>query len=301
MNMKTVLGAAALCLLLLWNVGAAPAAAEPVWKAVPIPSPVPATEGLAQLPGTRLWYWDTGGKGPAIVLLHAATGSGAFWGYQQPVLAKAGYRVIGYSRRGYYKSDLGDKNDPGIGSEDLNNLMNLLGVGKFHIVANAAGGLYAADYALSHPKRLLSISFVSTTMGIVDKDWVELGNLIRPRIFAQLPPDFQELGPSYRAGNPAGAAAWLELEKKAIVGPERIDPKTTYELTWANVEKIKLPTMLLTGEADLYAPPSIIRMQATHLPQAEVYIVREAAHHAYWEQPETFNRILLAFLAKHNK
>ena len=64
-------------------------------------------------------------KGPAVVLLHAASGSGAFWGYQQPVLAKAGYRVISYSRRGYLKSDPGDPNDPGIASEDLHNLARL--------------------------------------------------------------------------------------------------------------------------------------------------------------------------------
>ena len=31
---------------------------------------VPAKEGMAQLPGTHLGYWDTGGAGQAIVLLH---------------------------------------------------------------------------------------------------------------------------------------------------------------------------------------------------------------------------------------
>ena len=37
---------------------------------VPLPAQVPASEGIAELPGTRLDYWDTGGEGPAIVLLH---------------------------------------------------------------------------------------------------------------------------------------------------------------------------------------------------------------------------------------
>jgi hypothetical protein len=36
---------------------------------VPLPAQVPAKEGLAQLPGTRLGYWDTGGDGAPIVLL----------------------------------------------------------------------------------------------------------------------------------------------------------------------------------------------------------------------------------------
>src|SRR6187455_2749723 len=33
--------------------------------------------------GARLYYWDTGGLGPPIVLVHAATGSAYVWGYQQ--------------------------------------------------------------------------------------------------------------------------------------------------------------------------------------------------------------------------
>ena len=43
--------------------------------------------------------------------------------------------------------------------------------------------------------------------------------------------------------------------------------------------------------------PSLLRMQAQHMPHAEVHIVREAGHSPYWEQPEAFNRILLGFLA----
>src|SRR5207253_3847567 len=103
-----------------------------VWTPGPIPEQVTVTEGVADLPGAKLWYWDTGGAGPVVILLHANTGSGAFWPYQQPVLAKAGFRVIGYSRRGCYKSGAADPTNPGIGSEDLHQLVNLLGISKFN-------------------------------------------------------------------------------------------------------------------------------------------------------------------------
>src|SRR5207237_1143324 len=125
---------------------------------IPLPPQVPAAEGLAVLPDTRLWFWDTGGRGQPIVLLHPATGSALIWGYQQPVFAKAGYRVIGYSRRGYINSAPGDKDKPGIGSVDLHNLMEFLGVRKFHLVASAAGGSIASDYAFTHPERLYSLT-----------------------------------------------------------------------------------------------------------------------------------------------
>jgi pimeloyl-ACP methyl ester carboxylesterase len=109
---------------------------------------------MAQVPGSQLWYWDTGGTGTPIVLLHPATGSGLIWGYQQPVLAKAGYRVIGYSRRGYINSAPFDRNNAGIGSEDLRALVDHLGLGRFHLVASAAGGSIASDFAFSYQPRL---------------------------------------------------------------------------------------------------------------------------------------------------
>ena len=126
--------------------------------AVPIPEQVPAKEGMAQLSSTRLGFWDTGGSGQPVIFLHPASGSALIWLYQQPVFAKTGYRVIAYSRRNYYNSDSAPQDNPGTASEDLQNLIEFLGVEKFHLVGSAAGGSVAADYALSHPERLLSLT-----------------------------------------------------------------------------------------------------------------------------------------------
>jgi len=37
-------------------------------RPIPIPAQAPAKDGVAQIPDTRLWYWDTGGQGVPIVL-----------------------------------------------------------------------------------------------------------------------------------------------------------------------------------------------------------------------------------------
>ena len=63
------------------------------------------------------------------------------WPYQQPVFASAGYRVIGWSRRGHLGSDPVDPANPGSASTDLADLLDALGVGRFHLVASAAGGV----------------------------------------------------------------------------------------------------------------------------------------------------------------
>src|SRR4029450_4237062 len=97
----------------------------------PPPPQPPAKEAVATIPGTQLWHWDTGGSGAPIVLLHPATGSGLIWGYQQPAFAKAGYRVIGFSRRGYINSAPFDRTKAGHGSEDLKHLADHLGLQRF--------------------------------------------------------------------------------------------------------------------------------------------------------------------------
>jgi pimeloyl-ACP methyl ester carboxylesterase len=280
--------------------GAANAAPEPVWVPVPIPPQVPAQDGMVDVDGARLWYWDTGGPGHPVILLHAGTQSAAGWVYQQPVLAQAGYRVIAYSRRGYYRSDAGDPDNPGVGADDLHRLIQHLKLDTVDLVAAAQGGFFALDYALAHPGKVRSLAIVSSLMGITEPDYIAVNTRLRPKFFATLPHDFQELSPSYRAGNPEGLAAWHELDKQAIPG-KRITPRRTQPLTWARLESIKHPTLLLTGDSDLYTPPSLLRMQAQHMPHAEVHIVREAGHSPYWEQPVVFNKILLAFLAKQKR
>jgi pimeloyl-ACP methyl ester carboxylesterase len=276
------------------------AAAQQVPQAIPLPAPVPSKEALAALPDTHLFYWDTGGDGTPVVLVHPATGSALIWGYQQPALAKAGYRVIGYSRRSYYGSDPIAKDQPGVASQDLHDLIEFLGIGKFHAVGSAAGGGVAADYAVSHPDRLLSLIINSNPAGLSGGDIVKTYESLRPRGFAEMPVDFRELGPSYRAANPSGVKLWLELEHKAVTSnPFR--QRAANDITEATLKRLSVPTLLITGEADLYSPPALIRMVAAQIPSSEVVIVREAGHSSYWEQPEAFNRAVLDFLARHQK
>ncbi|MSP38580.1 MAG: alpha/beta fold hydrolase [Deltaproteobacteria bacterium] len=265
---------------------------------VAIPEQVAAKEGLAELPGTRLWYWDTGGDGVPVIFLHPTTGSTLIWLYQQPVFAKAGHRVIAYSRRNHYNSDLASEDNPGCASEDLNNLAGYLGVKKFHAVSSAAGGSVATDYALSHPERLLSLTVSSNNLAARNGYIEQTAARIRPKEEKDLPRWFWELGPSYRAANPAGVDKWNELTRRSVSG-KGARQKLANEVTPAKLETIRVPTLLITGAADLVTPPSIMRMIARHVPDNELAIVSESGHSPCWEQPEVFNRTVLHFISRH--
>ncbi|MDH3446491.1 MAG: alpha/beta hydrolase, partial [Deltaproteobacteria bacterium] len=65
------------------------------------------------------------------------------------------------------------------------------------------------------------------------------------------------------------------------------------------LETLNLPTLLMTGAADLATPPAIMRMIARHVPDNEMVVVAECGHSPYWERPEFFNRAVLDFIRRH--
>ena len=275
---------------------------NPPWACTSAQAPAPVRETYAELPGVRIWYKDTGGSGVPVVFLHAATGSSRVWEYQLPAFTAAGYRVVAYDRRGFGRSVIDPAGvQPGTGADDLQALVNHLGIDRFHLVGTAAGGFVALDFAMSFPQRLRSLVVANSIGGVQDEDYLELGRRIRPTPqFNALPPDFRELGPSYRAANPSGTQHWLELQRTSR--PEGSPPPaqtTRNRITFALLEEIKVPTLLLTGDADLYAPPAVLRLFAARIKNSESVVMPEAGHSAYWEQPEIFNRTVLEFVRRH--
>ena len=255
-------------------------------------------EAFVEIPGARIFYTDSGGNGVPVVLLHAATGSSRVWEYQIPAFAKAGYRVIAYDRRGWGRTEV-SSTEPSTTSDDLLAILDALKLQKVHLIGTAAGGFTAFDFALSFPERLRSLVVANSIGGIQDEDFLALGRRIRPPAFDALPPELREVGPDYRAANPKGTERWVELEKISKALATSPAQKMRNRLTLAALEQIKVPTFLLTGGADMYAPPAIQQLFAAHIKSAEMLVVPDAGHSTYWEQPEAFNRAVLGFIRKH--
>ncbi|MDO9441933.1 MAG: alpha/beta hydrolase [Beijerinckiaceae bacterium] len=255
-------------------------------------------ESLVEIPGTQLYLRDTGGDGPPLMLLHPASGSAMIWEFQEQALRASGFRVLAWSRRGYWKSQAYDKANAGVGSQDLLHLADALGLDAFHLVGSAAGGSIAMDFALSNPARLRSLIIANNSAGVREGPIAEAAERIRPAGWAQMPVEFRELGPSYRAVDPVGAQRWLDLEHASLVGAE-YRQKLANGVTEAALAGMQVPTLLITGDADLIAPPSIIRMLAAILPRSEICIAPEAGHSVYWEQPGFFNDAVARFARRH--
>jgi pimeloyl-ACP methyl ester carboxylesterase len=256
----------------------------------------------ADVPGARLWYVDTGGAGTPVVFLHAATGTSQVWEHQIQPFVSAGYRFIAYDRRGHGRTVI-DKTapQPGTAADDLQALLALLRVDRFHLVGTAAGGFVAFDYALSFPERLRSLTVANSIGGVQDEEYLALHRRLRPSPqFDALPVDVREVGPAYRAADATGTARWVELARQSRLGRPLPSPQTfKNRVTFARLETIRVPTLLISGGADLYSPPPVMRLFADRMKGAETIAVPDAGHSTFWEQAELFNRSLVAFLKRY--
>ena len=271
--------------------------------AVAQPSAPAIPQGPVAVPGARLWCIDTGGSGDAVVFLHAGTGSSQVWEHQIPAFTVAGFRIVACDRRGYGRTTIESeaKAAPATAADDVEQLAQALGLSRFHLVGTAAGGIVALDYALSFSSRLRSLVVANSIGGVQDPDYLEMSRRLRPSPqFEALPVDFRELGPSYRADNPGGVARWVALEHVSRAPGAAAPPQPMKNrITFAALESLAVPTLLITGDADLYTPPAVLRLFAARIKGSAMTVLPEAGHSAYWEQPERFNAAVLAFLRQH--
>lgn len=277
-------------------------AGSALWPQAPAPA---MHEAYAALPGVRLFYMDSGGSGAPVVFLHANTGSSRVWEYQIPAFTAAGYRFIAFDRRGFGRTENDSTAPPantasGSSADDLLGLLDLLKIDRVHLVGSAGGAFVALDFALSYPQRLRSLVVANSIGAAQDPDFVELGRRLRPPQFDALPPEVRELGPEYRAANAEGTQRWVDLEKiSRSPGPPAPAQRLRNRVTFALLETIKTPTLLLTGGADMFAPPAVLRLFAARIKNSESVIVPNVGHSTYWEQPEAFNRAVLDFIGRH--
>lgn len=264
--------------------------------------PVSLADGgeVARLGGVDLWYWELGKKGaPTIILLHPGTGSGEVWGYQAAPFADAGFRVVGYSRRGFLRSTRGDPANPGTASDDLRLLLDHLDIRQCHIVGTAAGAFVATAFAVSWPERVASLCLACSLLSPSDPVIGRMAASLRGPWYDGVPHDVRELAPSYRMINPQGVEKWNEFHARSRGDNPPISQPFGRPVTLDHIEQLEMPVLLVAGDADLLSPPPIARLLHRSIPGSELVVIPECGHSAYWERPGLFNAAVVAFLEKH--
>jgi pimeloyl-ACP methyl ester carboxylesterase len=255
----------------------------------------------ADLPGVKLWFTDSGGTGVPLVLLHPNTGTTEIWEPQIGPFAQAGYRVIAFDRRGWGKStpDPATGPQPGSIAGDLDALVDHLKLERFHLLGVAGGGFSVLDYAAWRPERLRSLVVGASTGAIEDPEIADfIARIAIPEIRKQSA-HYREIGASYRGANPEGTRRWIEIDEHSRQPGVGFQPPLRTPNTLAKIAAIPAPTLIIAADADLLAPPALMRIWAAHMKRHEWAVIQDAGHAMAWERPDAFNEVVLDFLRRH--
>jgi pimeloyl-ACP methyl ester carboxylesterase len=105
-------------------------------------------------------YIDHGGEGEVIILLHGFLSSSKYWRKLQPLLSKAGYRIIAIDLLGFGKAT-----KPTDGQYDyddhvafVHTTLQEIGItNKFHLIGHSMGALIASRYGTLYPDDVHSL------------------------------------------------------------------------------------------------------------------------------------------------
>lgn len=250
------------------------------------------------------------GEGPALLLLHGFTGSGATW---RPFLGEwRGFTAIAVDLLGHGASDCPP--DPGRYRmercvKDLLSLLDRLGVERTAVLGYSMGGRVALHLALAAPRRLWALVLESASPGIDDDGEREarrladegLANAIEREgverfvayweslpLFAsqaRLPAPVREELRRQRLGhNPRGLANSLRG-----MGAGAQEPLS------GRLGEVRVPTLVIAGALDeRYC--ALGRRMAEAMPATRLEVVAGAGHAVHLERPDVFARVVRGFL-----
>jgi 3-oxoadipate enol-lactonase len=240
------------------------------------------------------------GEGPLVLFLHGIRGNRNNWKSQVEALSRQGFKAAAWDARGY-----GDSEDyPGplnfrdhlVG--DVLRVAEHFGAKKFHLVGLSMGGRIARNVGIYHSDRLLSLTVVNANPGFNSMSADDVRRFVTERK-TRTPESIRKLlGPN------ASKGAYEELVQ-SIDRIREDSYRKTLEASVAQdrdapIENIRAPTLIVAGEEDKVYPPELARGMASRIPGAELATMKGAGHLANIEQPDEFNRILLAFLKRHS-
>ena len=256
--------------------------------------------GFATLRGGQLYYEESG-SGEVMVLIHGGVMDRRMWDDQFKVLARE-FRGIRYDLPGFGKSPR--REGPYMPSEELRELLHLLGVDQACVVGLSFGGGIAIDFALSYPE--LTTALIVAEPGVAGYQFSAEVMQVMREVFGAVQQGDQEgaiqaflRGPAFSQAqaNPAAIEKIEELVRDNFAGMTAQmavrfqQPRAIDELA-----RISVPTLVMTSEHAGIDARRIAERIVADVPNVTRVQIRGAGHMMNIEQPEAFNRAVRRYL-----
>ena len=243
----------------------------------------------------RLYWEDTGGAGPLVLLIMGLGMNATGWWRTVPVLGDAGLRVIAFDNRGVGRSE----RVPGPYTvaqmaDDAVSVLDDAGVERAHVYGISLGGMIAQEVALRHPERVRALVLGATTAGgaahVAADDAIVAFLSLRAQmtaehaVWASVPINY---APRTRAEGGDRIAQDIAQRLRFPIEPEYYSAQLAAANAHdARVEGIRAPTLVVHGEQDVLIPPVNGERLAAAIPDAELSMWPGAAHLYFTDEPE---------------
>jgi 3-oxoadipate enol-lactonase len=247
------------------------------------------------------------GEGQELILLHPTPVHHAFWLPAAEMLAQR-YRVIMPDLRGHGQSEAGEGpiTVEKLG-EDIERLMNELGIGKALFAGCSLGGYTLYELWRRIPERITALAFCcSRPQADAElnrakrQEWIQgirlrgtgdffeqmLNSLIGETTRRRFPQKISEAREMMQA---ASANAVIAAQQGLAARPDSV----------ATAKTIRVPACIVAAAEDSGSTVEDMKLLAETIRNggygAEFHVLRDAGHYAPWEQPETVGPILRRF------
>ncbi|HYN40966.1 MAG TPA: alpha/beta fold hydrolase [Thermoanaerobaculia bacterium] len=255
--------------------------------------------------GTHRLSFETFGRenAPPLLLVMGMSFSARAWGPLPERLARE-FRVVVLDNRG-----AGESTAPlrpfGIGdlADDAAAVLEAAGVGPAFVFGISMGGMIALELALRHPGRVRALALGATFAGwrasrkataAVMAELVAGGFLSRLGAHSLIARAL--VSPAFSRDDLARFSTWVEGTGR--VGPRVLAQQLAAVTAWdatARLAQIRVPTLVLTGDADRLVPLENSRCLAEAIPGARLVMLPGAGHCFPLERFEETARELTAF------
>lgn len=268
-------------------------------------------EKYIEVDGLRLCYQELGQGRETVLIMPGLCTSLDFWQKNIPALAER-YHVVAVDPPGTGKSDKPDVSyELSWVVERLVAFMDAKGIRRAHLMGGSLGGQFALMIAMDHPDRADKLVLMGSCGA-----WPRTGPLLdlAIRLFwfdaigldhvrRNWPTIFHDIvgsdGPVVqRIFEYQMAVRAVETEYAAEGrAASRMLRSIFYTNLRPRMHEVQRPVLLVWGEHDRIHLLSEAKYFARHLPNSRLVVVPDTAHEVILDEPDYFNRLVLAFLA----